>query len=96
MRIDRRFYVPDGAKGPGDYSGGYEKRRLGLGIMSEEMFWDFGAVREEGLGDLEMAAQWAKALRAELESRFSMLEKEEWRRSMAIAKASINDYRRGW
>ena len=44
VRVDRRFYVPNGSKGPGDYSG-RDKEKIGEGIsvrrvMTEEEVFD--------------------------------------------------------
>jgi len=80
FRADKRFHIPDGSKGPGDYVGKARakgNKRFSLRFADEEVFFDFGTWREEGMGELEMAAAWANKLKAELEGRFERLEKED-------------------
>lgn len=65
LRVDRRFHVPNGSKGPGDYSGQNEKgdrrdsssRGSGVRIMSEEEVFDDASPIEHQPKDEEALPQ---------------------------------------
>lgn len=70
MRVDRRFHVPDGAKGPGDYAGRWK-------IQSEEDLWKAGAIESEW--NTETADEWADRARAEIRDTFQRLDRQSKR-----------------
>lgn len=52
IRVDRRFHVPNGSHGPGDYLGEKKDRRTSLvdRVMSEEQVFDDQETEAEGSG----------------------------------------------
>lgn len=70
MRVDRRFHIPDGSKGPGDYSAGQSNNTSDADeakddtVVSTEVVW------------VETADEWAERARVEMDSTFKKLERQ--------------------
>lgn len=71
MRVDNRFYIPDGAKGPGDYSS--RGPDLYKGFMGDDLVFR----KDEWVA--ESADEWADKVTAEVEDAFQRLQKNSKR-----------------